>query len=68
MLVSIRFVYYNKPNQRTATNHNHRSMNVDNSIIKSNDSPQEALEKIRAILDTANKTVLDNMACQHTST
>lgn len=43
-------------------------MNVDSSIIKSNDSPQEALVKIRAILDTANKTVLDNMACQHTST
>lgn len=38
---------------------------MDNPIIKSNDSAQEALEKIRHIIDTANQTILDLTACQH---
>lgn len=38
---------------------------MNETIIKSNDTAQEALEKIRAIVNTANKTILDMATCQH---
>lgn len=38
---------------------------MNKSIIKSNDTAQESLEKIRAIIKSANQTILDIALCQH---